>query len=136
MSSQFERTRDRLRKLMGGNTPAGESSSSSIPELPAEAWNADYLRLMLWPDSGLAARLNALRARGVLALLLPETQSRQDSDDRVGAALRALEQLLDNSTLAGRRFGSLLPELRGGDLLVLSLLLRDGLPGRPPDELL
>src|SRR5262245_6366538 len=135
MSSHFERTRSRLRKLLGGE-PTAATASASIPDLPAEAWNADYLRLMLSPAPGIADRLKALRSRGVLALLLPEVPSRQDSDDHVGAAIRTLDRLFDETTLTGKRFGSLLRELRAPDLLVLSVLLRDGLPGRPPDDVL
>jgi UTP:GlnB (protein PII) uridylyltransferase len=105
------------------------------PELPAEAWNAD-LRLMLCPTAGVTDRLGAMRDRGVLAPLLPDIPARPDSDDRVRAAIGALEQLLDETTLAGKRFGSLLRELRAPDLLVLSLLLRDGLPGQLSEETL
>src|SRR5689334_20705434 len=110
MPSHFERTRARLRKLLGGesNEATPGTKGSPIPELPAEAWNADYLRLMLSPAPGIADRLNALRARGVLALLLPEVPSRRDSDDRVRAAIRTLDQLFDETTLTGKRFGSLL----------------------------
>src|SRR5215467_769923 len=137
MSSHFERTRARLRKLLGGeSTGAVPGTPAVIPELPAEAWNADYLRLMLSPAPGIADRLSALRQKGVLALLLPEVPARHASDHRVGAAIRTLDQLFDEKTLAGKRFGPLLRELRAPDLLVLAVLLRDGLPGKLPDELL
>ena len=137
MSSHFERTRARLRRLLGGeSTGAVPGTPTVIPELPAEAWNADYLRLMLSPAPGIADRLSALRQKGVLALLLPEVPSRRDSDDRVGVAIRTLDHLFDETTLTGKRFGSLLRELRAPDLLVLSVLLRDGLPGKPSDEAL
>src|SRR5262252_226685 len=135
MSSHFERTRSRLRKLLGGE-PNAASASASIPDLPAEAWNADYLRLMLSPAPGIAERLSALQKKGVLALLLPDVPARHDSDHRVDDAIRTLDQLFDEKTLAGKRFGPLLRELRAPDLLVLAVLLRDGLPGKPPDELL
>src|SRR5499427_6161337 len=135
MSSHFERTRSRLRKLLGGE-PNAASASASIPDLPAEAWNADYLRLMLSPAPGIAERLSALQKKGVLALLLPDVPARHDSDHRVDNAIRTLDQLFDEKTLAGKRFGPLLRELRAPDLLVLAVLLRDGLPGKPPDELL
>jgi [protein-PII] uridylyltransferase len=136
MSSHFERARDRLRKLLGAEPSAAAGTSPSIPELPAEAWNAEYLRLMLCPTAGVTDRLGAMRDRGVLAPLLPDIPARPDSDDRVRAAIGALEQLLDETTLAGKRFGSLLRELRAPDLLVLSLLLRDGLPGQLSEETL
>src|SRR5215467_5866159 len=137
MSSHFERTRSRLRKLLGGEpTAATAAESESIPNLPAEAWNAEYLRLMLSPAPGIAERFSGLQKKGVLALLLPEVPARHDSDHRVGAAIRTLDQLFDEKTLAGKRFGPLLRELRAPDLLVLAVLLRDGLPGKPPDELL
>ncbi|HKF67315.1 MAG TPA: hypothetical protein VKB36_12310, partial [Vicinamibacterales bacterium] len=124
-----------MRKLLGGE-PAAAAASASIPDLPAEAWNADYLRLMLSPAPGIAERLSALQKKGVLALLLPDVPARHDSDHRVGNAIRTLDQLFDEKTLAGKRFGPLLRELRAPDLLVLAVLLRDGLPGKPPDELL
>src|SRR5215813_13800007 len=136
MSSHFERTRSRLRKLLGGEPTAGAPGMSSpIPDIPAEAWNAEYLRLMLSPAPGIAERLRALQDKGVLAILLPEASARTDSDDRVGAAIRTLDQFFDETTLTGKRFGSLLRELRAPDLLVLSMLLRDG-PGHPPEDLL
>jgi [protein-PII] uridylyltransferase len=137
MSTHFERTRARLRKLLGAEpTATAPGTSSSIPDLPAEAWNAEYLRLMLSPAPGIAERLSALRERGVLALVLPDIPGRRDSNDRIGSAIRTLDHLFDETTLAGKRFGPLLRELRAPDLLVLSVLLRDGLPGRPPDDVL
>jgi len=137
MSSHFERARDGLKKLLGGEPAAPPGGApAAIPELPAAAWNAEYLRLMLCPAPGLADRTRALMNKGVLALLLPDAAGANDSDDRVYRALRALEQLLDETTLAGKRFGALLRELRAPDLLVLSLLLRDGVSGSPPDETL
>src|SRR5262249_16649326 len=111
MSSHFERTRARLRKLLGSEPAADTPTpSAAMPDLPAEAWNADYLRLVLSPTPGIAERFSALREKGVLALLLPDVPGRKDSDDRVGAALRTLDQLFDESTLTGKRFGSLLRE--------------------------
>jgi len=126
MSSHFERARAQLRKLLGAEPSAQATGvTPALPELPAAAWNAEYLRLMLCPAPGLAERTRALIDAGVMALLLPEAPA-LDADDRAQRALRALEQLLDETTLAGKRFGSLLRELRAPDLLVLPLLLRGG----------
>jgi [protein-PII] uridylyltransferase len=137
MSSHFDRARDGLKKLLGAEpSTQAAGAAAPIPELPAAAWNAEYLRLMLCPAPGLSDRTRALMNTGVLALLLPDAAAASDADDRVSRALRALEELLDETTLAGKRFGSLLRELRAPDLLVLSLLLRDGRSGSPSDQTL
>jgi [protein-PII] uridylyltransferase len=126
MTSPFERARAKLLKLLGGqSTAGGAEASASIPDLPADAWNAEHLRLMLSPTPGVTKRLAELEKRNVLALLLPNVEGYKCPSDRAVAAVQALEQLLEETTLAAKRFGAILRELSAPDLLVLSLLLRD-----------
>jgi len=134
MSTHFERARTRLRNLLGGEPPTGAGDrTAAIPDLPAYAWNADHLRLTLCPTPGVTDRLIALEEKGVFALLLPDVPPGTDSGEHAIAAVRALEQLLDETTLNGQRFGAMLRELSAPDLLVLALLLRDAQPAPPPD---
>jgi [protein-PII] uridylyltransferase len=135
MSSHLERARMKLRNFLGSQSPAPSADGAALPELPADAWNAEHLRLMLCPTPGVAQRIVELQKRSVLALLLPEGQAQRGPSDHALAAVRGLERLFGETTLAGKHFGSLLRELSVPDLLVLALLLRDGPAGQRPDDM-
>jgi [protein-PII] uridylyltransferase len=112
---------DRLRELFGGSPASKADASAPSPasalELPRERLRA-ALSLALGP--GVARRLSEI-GKGVFS-------------DRSLRAVDLLEALLNDTSLTGQRFGSMLRELSSPDLLILATLLRDIEPGKTEDE--
>jgi [protein-PII] uridylyltransferase len=127
------------------NLPVSEGSLAIIRQhvarYPPEAFfptdrERHGLLQFLRPRPGLSARLTEMHESGLLGAMFPEFQSisgrvmRDVShtyavDTHTLLAIQQLERLLDQTTLSGERFGSMLRELNAPELLVLSLLLHD-----------
>jgi [protein-PII] uridylyltransferase len=130
MPNPFDDARSRLRHWLGGRPePASHvAAAESAPQVPE--MSARELQAALAFGPGVSARLTALARQGILAQLLPGVRVPSSGFSTRGLdAIRCLEQLLSDPSLTGKRFGAMLRELSGPDLLVLALLLRDVQPG-------
>jgi [protein-PII] uridylyltransferase len=103
--------------------------------LPTDRERRRFLEF-LRPRPGLSARLTEMHECGLLGAMFPEFQtirgraiqdasSRYAFDTHTLLAIQQLERLLDQTTLSGERFGSMLRELKAPELLVLSVLLHE-----------
>jgi [protein-PII] uridylyltransferase len=127
------------------NLPVSDGSLAIIRQhvgrYPPEAFfptdrERQGLLRFLRPRPGLSARLTEMHECGLLGAMFPEFRSisgrvmREVShtyavDTHTLLAIQQLERLLEQTTLSGERFGSMLRELNAPELLVLSLLLHD-----------
>jgi UTP:GlnB (protein PII) uridylyltransferase len=131
---------DAFEALKARGAPLSESAlgvlrsrakGASATELLPSAADRQRLRSLLAPSDGLASALAELDRAGISSALLSQgaPASRTGPADSAPfaqalAAIRYLERLAGESSLAGERFGSLLRELRAPEVLVLALLLR------------
>ena len=87
---------------------------------------------LLRPRPGLSARLQELRACGLLGALLPEFYA-DGAETHSLAAIGNLERLLEQSDLSATRFGSMLRELHSPELVVLAVLLHQASASKEHD---
>jgi len=96
----------------------------------------DALLALLKPRPGLYARLSEMHDRGLLGRIFPEFHlifsrvvrdfyHKYTVDEHTLLTIRNLERLATPSTLSRNRFGGLLADLAGPELLVLALLFHD-----------